>query len=200
MKIYGYVRVSSRDQNPERQLKVMKEQGVKSRQIYVDYISGKNFDRPAYKLLIRKLKTGDLLIIKSIDRLGRNYDEILKQWRYLTKDRSIDIQVIDMPLLNTTNEVKGLTGVFLSDMVLQILAYLAQSERESIRQRQAEGIAIAKANGVHFGAKRKEMSENSEEIFSAWTSKQISSSEAAGLLGVSLATFYRRCKEKTDIV
>ncbi len=195
MKTYGYVRVSSKDQNPDRQVKAMKEKGLIDGHIYIEYISGKTFDRPIYKQMLKRMKAGDLLVVKSIDRLGRNYDEILEQWRYLTKEKGIDIEVIDMPLLNTTCGIGGLTGIFLSDIVLQILAYLAQSEREFIKQRQAEGIAIAKEKGVQFGARRKELPDNSGELLEAWKMKKISAKDTARLLGISSATFYRRVRE-----
>ena len=150
MNIYGYARVSSRDQNEKRQMIALREIGVSDRNIYLDKQSGKNFDRPEYKKLLRRLKRDDLLCVKSIDRLGRNYEEILHQWRSLTKQRGIDILVIDMPLLDTRRG-KDLMGAFLSDIVLQVLSFVAENERSDIRQRQAEGIAAAKARGVRFG-------------------------------------------------
>ena len=159
-KKYGYIRVSTKDQNPERQYQAMGKMGVDKKNIYEDKMSGYSFSRPAYKKMIKRMKSNDVLVIKSIDRLGRNYSEILEQWRMLTKEKKIDIQVIDMPLLNTDSENEGLTGTFISDLVLQILAYVAETERSFIKQRQAEGIAIAKANGVQFGRGRKEMPEN----------------------------------------
>lgn len=160
-KKYGYIRVSTKDQNPERQYQAMGKMGVDKKNIYEDKMSGYSFSRPAYKKMIKRMKSNDVLVIKSIDRLGRNYSEILEQWRMLTKEKKIDIQVIDMPLLNTDSENEGLTGTFISDLVLQILAYVAETERSFIKQRQAEGIAIAKANGVQFGRGRKEMPERS---------------------------------------
>lgn len=144
-KKYGYIRVSTKDQNPERQYQAMGKMGVDKKNIYEDKMSGYSFSRPAYKKMIKRMKSNDVLVIKSIDRLGRNYSEILEQWRMLTKEKKIDIQVIDMPLLNTDSENEGLTGTFISDLVLQILAYVAETERSFIKQRQAEGIAIAKA-------------------------------------------------------
>lgn len=196
MEKYAYIRVSSKDQNPDRQLIAMREIGIKEKCIYVDYMSGKDFERPKYRQLLKKVKKGDLLVLKSIDRLGRNYEEILEQWRILTKEKQIDIQVLDMPLLNTTSEIEGLTGVFIADIVLQILAYVAETERAFIKQRQAEGIAIAKANGVHFGNKRIEIPDSYQYIFDNWANGEISAEVAAELIGVSISTFYRRCKER----
>jgi len=196
MKKYGYIRVSTKDQNPERQFASMFQVGIDKKSIYVDKMSGKNFDRPQYRKLIRKLKPGDLLVIKSIDRLGRNYDEILEQWRLMTREKLVDIQVLDMPLLNTKTEIEGLTGVFIADIVLQILAYVAETERTFIRQRQAEGIAIAKSKGIHFGCERIEFSVEQEKIFTEWWEGKISAQNAAKKIGISESTFYRRCREK----
>ena len=151
---YAYIRVSTRDQNEDRQLAALTNLGISEVNLFLDKQSGKDFNRPAYRKLIKKLKPGDLLIIKSIDRLGRNYEEILEQWRHITKDIQADIRVLDMPLLDTSNH-RDLTGTLIADIVLQLLSYVAQSERENIRQRQAEGIAAAKARGVKFGAERK---------------------------------------------
>ena len=151
MKKYGYIRVSTKEQNPERQIYAMEAENIKKQNIYVDKISGKGFDRPQYCRMVKKLKAGDIVVIKSIDRLGRNYNEILEQWRIIIKEKCADIQVIDMPLLNTNQRSDNLTGVFISDLVLQILAYVAETERTFIRQRQAEGIAVAKRNGKKFG-------------------------------------------------
>lgn len=155
MRIYGYVRVSTKDQNPERQIMALIDEGVDRRNIYIDKISGKNFCRPQYKKMISKIRKGDILIIKSIDRLGRNYGEILEQWRIITKEKETNIKVIDMPLLNTTAMHDNLTEMFISDLVLQILAYVAETERSFIKQRQAEGIAAAKMNGIKFGIEKK---------------------------------------------
>lgn len=151
MEKYGYIRVSAKDQNPERQLHAMQEQQITEKRIYLDQISGQDFARPQYVKLLKKLKKGDVVVIKSIDRLGRNYTEIMEQWRKITKEIGADIQVIDMPLLNTNSLHEDLTGIFIADLVLQILAYVAETERTFIRQRQAEGIAVAKQKGVHFG-------------------------------------------------
>lgn len=197
-KKYGYIRVSTKEQNPERQYQALEKIGVDKKNIYEDKMSGHNFARPAYKRMIKKMKRNDVLVIKSIDRLGRNYSEILEQWRILTKEKKIDIQVIDMPLLNTDSKTEGLTGTFISDLVLQILAYVAETERSFIKQRQAEGIAIAKAKGVQFGRGRKEMPEEFENYYKKWKEGEISVREAGKILGISHTTFYRRCKEKEE--
>lgn len=198
MTIYGYIRVSTRDQNPERQYQALQEYGVQYRNVYLDMMSGKDFARPQYLKLLHKMRAGDLLIIKSIDRLGRNYDEILEQWRLLTKEKQINIEVIDMPLLNTTTERDGLTGVFISDLVLQILAYVAETERTFIRQRQAEGIAVAKARGVRFGNERVDIPDEFEEYYHQWCNGTLSIRQAATKAGMSYPTFYRRCKEQQN--
>ena len=192
---YGYVRVSSKDQNPQRQLEALLKYGIAEKNIYTDKISGKDFNRPRYKALIRKMSRGDVLVVKSIDRLGRNYEEIIDQWRYLCKKKGIDIEVVEFPLLNTNQTRDGLTGMFISDITLQILAYLAQTEREFIKQRQSEGIAIAKAKGIRFGAKRIETPECFENSYTLWKTGQLSSRKAAELSGMSHSTFYRRCSE-----
>ena len=194
MKEYGYVRVSSLDQNEERQLIEMKKLGIPEERIYKDKQSGKDFDRPNYKRLVRKLKKGDLLYILSIDRLGRNYEEIQSQWRYLTRDKEVDIAVIDMPLLDTRRG-KDLMGTFLADIVLQILSFVAQNERENIRKRQAQGIAAAKANGMKFGRPTLDMPKDFNLIVEKWENGVIRISEAAERCGMSEATFYRRLRE-----
>ena len=194
MNTYGYVRVSTKDQNESRQLAAMQEFGVSSNYIILDKQNGKNFDRPGYRRLMRKLKAGDTLVIKSIDRLGRNYDEILEQWRLLTKEKQIAIVVLDMPLLDT-RQGRDLTGVLIADIVLQLLSYVAQTEREFNRQRQAEGIAAAKARGVHFGRRFKERGENYESVMAAWRRGEISGRAAARELGVAHGTFQRWCRE-----
>ncbi len=196
MKKYGYVRVSTREQNLERQIRVMKEEGVDGKNIYSDQMSGKDFNRPQYNKLLKKLKSGDIVIIKSIDRLGRNYKEILEQWRIITKIKEANIKVIDMPLLNTEIENGDLTGVFISDLVLQILAYVAETERTFIKQRQAEGIAIAKKKGVKFGREKLDMPEEFGEYYMLWKTGKISVREGAKAIGISPSTFYRRCMEK----
>lgn len=198
MQKYGYIRVSTKEQNPERQYAAMEKYQIDKDNIYVDKMSGKNFDRPAYQEMLAKLQKGDLVIIKSIDRLGRNYNEILEQWRQITKMIGADIEVIDMPLLNTAsgNGKDGLTGVFLSDMVLQILAYFAETERNFIRQRQAEGIAVAKAKGVRFGNRRIKEPDEFEYYYQEWSEGRISLRKAAEKMGISYSTFYRRCLEQ----
>lgn len=198
MKKYGYVRVSAKDQNPERQLVAMEEYGIVKKDIYLDKISGKDFARPQYKKLIKRLKPGDMLVIKSIDRLGRNYGEILEQWRIITKDIGANIKVIDMPLLNTDSTQENLINVFISDLVLQILAYVAETEREFIKQRQAEGIAAAKAKGVKFGCRKNEIPEEFDKYFCMWRDGAISTRKAAEQVHVSHTTFHRWCKEKME--
>ncbi len=195
MEKYGYIRVSSKEQKPDRQLNAMRGLQISDKHIFIDYISGKDFIRPEYKRMMKHLKAHDLLVIKSIDRLGRNYEEILEQWRILTKKMEVDIEVLDMPLLNTQTEIAGLTGVFIADLVLQILAYVAETERQFIKQRQSEGIAIAKAKGVKFGCKKIVISSEGEKVFSEWECGNISATEAAIKLGISKSTFYRRCRE-----
>lgn len=191
---YGYARVSSRDQNEQRQLDALISFGVEAKNIFVDKQSGKDFERDKYKKLVRKLKSGDTLIIKSIDRLGRNYDEILEQWRILTKEKGIAIVVLDMPLLDTS-QTKDLTGTLIADIVLQLLSYVAQTEREFIRQRQAEGIAAAKARGVKFGRRSIERPDEFEEYKDLWQQGKISSRHAAEMLHVSQSTFIRWAKK-----
>lgn len=198
MKNVGYIRVSTKDQNPDRQYQAMKEYGIQKKNIYIDKISGKNFSRPEYQKMLSKMKKGDLLVIKSIDRLGRNYGEILEQWKKITKEIKADIEVIDMPLLNTKSEHDDLTGVFIVDLVLQILAYVAETERTFIKQRQAEGIAVAKAKGVKFGNKKKMVPDKFDEYFSRWQRGEITVREAAECLEMNYSTFYRRCKEKKE--
>ena len=167
MNTYGYIRVSTKEQNEDRQMIAMREFGVVDRHIILDKQSGKDFQRPGYCWLIQKLKAGDTLVIKSIDRLGRNYDEILEQWRLLTKEKQVSIVVLDMPLLDT-RKGRDLTGVLIADIVLQLLSYVAQTEREFNRQRQAEGIAAAKARGIRFGRRGKDRGENYEAVMAAW--------------------------------
>ena len=192
--VYGYIRVSTKEQNEDRQRIAMEEAGVPERNVYMDKQSGKDFNRPQYRKQLRKLKKDDLLYIKSIDRLGRNYEEILQQWRYLTKDKGIDIVVLDMPLLDTRRG-KDLMGTFLSDIVLQVLSFVAENERTNIRQRQAEGIAAAKARGVRFGRPEKEIPADFGEIVAAWERKQLPISEVLTRCDMSEATFYRRLRE-----
>jgi len=194
MAVYGYVRVSSTDQNEDRQMLVMNELKIPPGQIFMDKQSGKDFDRPAYKVLSEKLKPGDLLYIKSIDRLGRNYDEIQNQWRIITKERGVDIAVIDMPLLDTRNG-KDLMGTFIADLVLQILSFVAQNERENIRKRQSEGIAAAKARGVRFGRPIKKPPENFGLLVKDWERGKLRLAEVLKKSGLKEATFYRRLRE-----
>lgn len=186
---YGYVRVSTKDQNIERQMTALNEVGLTKEQIYIDKLSGKDFNRPRYKTMVRKLRIGDVLFIKSIDRLGRDYDEIIEQWRILTKTKDIDIVVLDFPLLDTRNQVNGITGKFIADLVLQILSYVAQIERENILQRQAEGIKEAKAKGVKFGRPKIELPENFFEVLNLWKLGEISKCEASRRLHTSRFTF-----------
>ena len=191
---YAYIRVSTRDQNEDRQLAALTTLGISEVNLFLDKQSGKDFNRPAYRKLVKKLKPGDLLIIKSIDRLGRNYEEILEQWRYITKEIQADIRVLDMPLLDTSNH-RDLTGTLIADIVLQLLSYVAQSERENIRQRQAEGIAAAKERGVRFGRKRIPMPDRFEELALDWWFGYISAVQAGKELGISRSTFTRRAEE-----
>ena len=193
-KIYGYVRVSSTDQNEDRQMIAMSDSNVPNGNVNIDKQSGKDFERPQYKKLVKKLKEGDLLYILSIDRLGRNYEDIQKQWRILTKDIGIDICVIDMPLLDTRNG-KDLMGTFIADLVLQILSFVAQSERENIKKRQAQGIAAAKAMGVKFGRPESPLPENFGKIIKNWDHGKISTADALKLCDMSASTFYRRRRE-----
>jgi len=185
---YGYARVSTKDQNVQRQLDALTDYGVEKKNIFIDMKSGKDFEREKYKKLVRKLKSGDTLIVKSIDRLGRNYDEILEQWRILTKEKNVNIVVLDMPLLDTGLS-RDLTGKLIADIVLQLLSYVAQTEREFIRQRQAEGIAAAKARGVKFGRERKKIPDEYYKIYSLWLDGKVSAREAGRRLHVSHNTF-----------
>ena len=196
--IYGYIRVSSTDQNDDRQWIALRQQSVPNHHIYVDKQSGKDFNRPQYKKMIRKLKQGDLLYILSIDRLGRNYEEIQNQWRILIKEIGIDICVIDMPLLDTRNG-KDLLGTFIADLVLQILSFVAQSERENIKKRQAQGIAAAKAKGIKFGRPEKNVPEDFPDIVSQWENKIIALQELLVQCNMSQATFFRRLRELRSI-
>ena len=195
---YGYVRVSSQDQNEDRQLAAMAGVGVRNDSIIIDKQSGKDFERPQYTKMVGMLQKGDLLYILSIDRLGRNYEEIQRQWRILTKDIGIDICVIDMPLLDTRNG-KDLMGTFIADLVLQILSFVAQTERENIKSRQAQGIAAAKAKGVQFGRPRSVLPEDFKEIVVRWQANQLSTEEAISICKISEATFYRRRKSLPEL-
>lgn len=191
---YAYVRVSSQSQNEDRQIIAMEEMQIPLKNIYVDKQSGKDFNRPMYHKLIRKLKPNDLLCIKSIDRLGRNYEEILYQWRVLTKEKKVDIVVLDMPLLDTRRG-KDLLGTFIADLVLQLLSFISENERKSIKQRQMEGIEAAKRKGVRFGRSPKPVPENFEQIYMQWLKKEMSAQEAADLCHFTKATFYNRVKK-----
>lgn len=192
-KIFGYVRVSSADQNEERQLKAMRQMGVQQDHIFVDKQSGKNFMRPQYTKLTQKLQQGDLLYLLSIDRLGRNYKEVQEQWRMLTKEIGVDICVIDMPLLDT-RAGKDLMGTFIADLVLQILSFVAESERDNIRKRQEQGIAVAKAKGVKFGRPKIKVPLEFPEIVAEWERKEITFDEALKKSGLSQSTFYRKLR------
>jgi len=194
MKTYGYIRVSSTDQYEDRQLISMQELKISQDQIFIDKQSGKDFNRPKYISLLKKLKSGDLLYIKSIDRLGRNYEEIQNQWRILTKEKGVDIVVLDMELLDTRRE-KNLLGTFIADMVLQLLSFVAQNERENIRKRQTEGIVAAKLRGVRFGRPEKPVPENFGELVRQWEKKQTSLNKILNVYEISESTFYRRLRE-----
>lgn len=194
MNIFGYVRVSGIDQNEDRQIIALHQKNVPEENIYIDKKSGKDFERPGYKKLLNKIMCGDLLYILSIDRLGRNYEEIQQQWRVITKEKGVDICVLDMPLLDT-RQGKDLMGTFIADLVLQILSFVAENERANIRKRQAEGIAAAKARGVRFGRQKKELPDNFEVVLYEWERKQINLSDLLTKYNISEATFYRRLRE-----
>ncbi len=189
--IYGYVRVSTKEQCEDRQMIALRQFPVHERNIFMDKLSGRDFNRPKYRSLLRRLKRGDVLVVKSIDRLGRNYEEILEQWRRITKEKRADIVVLDMPLLDTRERGKGLIGAFVADLVLQILSYVAQTERENIRQRQMEGIAAAKLRGVRFGRPRKSVPPEFAELKAEWERGELSSREAARQLKIAQDTFLR---------
>ena len=191
---YGYVRVSSTDQNEDRQMLDMQNLGIDDKNIYVDKQSGKDFNRPEYQRLFSALKKGDLLYIKSIDRLGRNYKEIIEQWQMLTKDMEVDVVVIDMPLLDTRT-AKDLLGTFIADLVLQVLSFVAQNERENIKKRQEEGIRAAKLRGVEFGRPIKKAPDNFDVLIKQWKKGKLSADEVAKMCDMSIATFYRRLRE-----
>ena len=191
---YGYIRVSTREQNEQRQLIAMREFGIPQNRIYMDKQSGKDFERKNYKKMVRKLKKDDTLVVKSIDRLGRNYEEILEQWRIITKEKQAAIVVLDMPLLDTRQN-RDLTGTLIADIVLQLRSYVAQTEREFIRQRQAEGIAAAKRNGVKFGRKPMERPNGLESLKEQWLHGELSARAAAKQLGVTHSTFLKWVKE-----
>ena len=192
--LYGYIRVSTREQNEARQLSALRSAGVPVQNIFTDKQSGKSFERPAYKRLCRRVKKGDVLFIKSIDRLGRNYKEIQEQWRILTGRKKIDIVILDMPLLDTRRG-KDLVGTFLSDIVLQILSFVAENERENIRQRQEEGITEAKKRGVMFGRPKSSLPANFEAVLRQWEAGNMTTSQAAEACRMARTTFYDRAKK-----
>ena len=198
MAMYGYIRVSSIDQNEARQVLALHEFGVPRRAQYIDKCSGKDFARPQYKRLIKRLREGDVLAVKSIDRLGRNYTEIIEQWRMLTREKRVHIVVLDMPLLDTRASGRDLTGTFIADLVLQILSYVAETERENIHLRQEEGIAAAKRRGVRFGAPRKPAPEGFFTQYAMWRAGKLSARGAAKRLGVAPQTFLRWCAEAVE--
>lgn len=193
---YGYVRVSSKEQNENRQIIAMKNFGIKKDDIFCDKQSGKDFNRPAYIKLLEKLKAGDIFVVQSIDRLGRDYEEIIEQWRIITKELSVAIVVLDMPLLDTRRKEKDLTGIFISDLVLQILSYVAQTERDFNRQRQADGIAAAKRRGVRFGRPPLKRSNNFYKLLKKWEKGEISARQAGRMLEIDHKTFLSWAKEK----
>ncbi|MCI6094702.1 MAG: recombinase family protein [Clostridium sp.] len=194
-KNYGYIRVSTKEQNESRQLLAMHEAGIEKEMIYIDKQSGKDFLRPQYKRMIRRLRSGDAVFILSIDRLGRNYEEIIEQWKIITSEKQADIVVLDMPLLDTRQRDKDLTGVFISNLVLQILSYVAQTERENIRKRQAEGIAAAKLRGVKLGRESIPKPEGFDEIAAQWKKRGCTSTEVAESLGISRSLLYKWLRE-----
>lgn len=194
--VYGYIRVSSMDQNESRQRRAMSEHAIAESRIYTDKVSGKDFQRPQYRAMLNRLKSGDLLCITSIDRLGRNYEEIQQQWRILTRDRKVDILVLDMPLLDTRRD-KDLLGTFIADLVLQVLSFVAQSERENIRKRQAEGIAAAKISGIRFGREPTPLPSDFPQVHALWSKGKISMAEAARRCGMARSTFRYRAENFT---
>ena len=198
-RILGYIRVSTREQNIERQLIALQEAGVKRKNIYVDKQSGKDFERPAYMKMMSIIRENDLLIIKSIDRLGRNYQEIMEQWRVIIKEKNADIRILDMPLLDTT-KTKDLLGTFISDIVLQLLSFVAENERENIRRRQAEGIAAAKARGIRFGKPMIPIPAEFPELYKKWEAGHMSVYEFARLCNMGKSTMYTRIKEYRDCI
>lgn len=194
MNTYGYIRVSSTDQNEDRQLIAMRDASVPNRNIYIDKLSGKDFNRPMYQRMIRRLRKDDLVYIKSIDRLGRNYKDVVEQWQYLTRVKQVDIVVLKMPLLDTRRG-KDLMGTFLSDIVLQVLSFVAENERSNIKRRQKEGIEAAKARGVKFGRPPAIIPDNFTEIYEKWQKKELLAIQAAAMCGFSRSTFYKKARE-----
>ncbi|MGO4972679.1 recombinase family protein [[Clostridium] aminophilum] len=198
VKIYGYARVSTREQNEDRQIQALMKMGVPKKGIYIDKLSGKDFERPQYKKMLKKLDTNSILYVKSIDRLGRNYRDLSDQWRIITREKGADVVVIDMPLLDTRRK-KNLLGAFISDLILSLLSYVAETEYETIHQRQAEGIAAAKARGVKFGRPPKPLPENFQEVYLSWKENKISAKEAARLVNMPSSTFrYRAAAYKRN--
>ncbi len=195
---YGYARVSTKEQHEDRQMAALSDFGVGEKNIYLDKLSGKDFERPQYKRLVKRLKKEDILVVKSIDRLGRNYEEIINQWQFITKEKGVYIVVLDMPLLNTWEGNKDLTATFIADLVLQILSYVAETERENIRKRQAEGIVAARKRGVKFGRPPRKRPDNLEEFVESWKRGDMSSREAARRLDLAQTTFLRWAKEGGD--
>lgn len=196
--VYGYVRVSTREQNEDRQIIALNERKVPKKNIYIDKQSGKDFERPMYHRMLKKLRQDDLIYVKSIDRLGRNYEEILEQWRILTKEKKVDIVVLDMELLDTRRG-KDLMGTFLSDIVLQVLSFVAENERKNIRQRQKEGIEAARLRGVQFGRPKRQVPDNFEQICCRWKNGEIIGKEAAQLCDMPLTTFYGRARKLQEL-
>lgn len=194
MKTYGYIRVSATDQNEDRQIIAMENAQVPRQNVYMDKISGKDFDRPMYKKMVRKLQRNDLVYIKSIDRLGRNYKDVVEQWQYLTRVKKVDIVVLEMPLLDTRRG-KDLMGTFLSDIVLQVLSFVAENERSNIKIRQKEGIEAARKRGVKFGRPSAATPDNFPEIYEKWSKEEISAEQAAAMCGFSRTTFYKKARE-----
>jgi DNA invertase Pin-like site-specific DNA recombinase len=194
----GYVRISTRDQNPDRQIQALIERGIAESNIFIDKQSGKDFNRPRYKQLMRKLKQSDILFVKSIDRLGRNYEEIIEQWRRITKEIGAAIVVLDMPLLDTRQEGRDLTGILIADIVLELLSYVAETERAFNHQRQAEGIAIAQAKGVKFGRPRQERPHNFQDIYVVWANGELSARAAAKALDITHRTFGKWAAERAN--
>lgn len=195
---YGYARVSTKEQHEDRQMAALSDFGVGEKNIYLDKLSGKDFERPQYKRLVKRLKKEDILVVKSIDRLGRNYEEIINQWQFITKEKGAYIVVLDMPLLNTWEGNRDLTATFIADLVLQILSYVAETERENIRKRQAEGIVAARKRGVKFGRPPRKRPDNLEEFVESWKRGDMSSREAARRLDLAQTTFLRWAKEGGD--
>lgn len=196
--VYGYVRVSTKEQKEDRQMIAMQERGIKKKNIYVDKQSGKDFNRPMYQKLLKKMKENDVLFVKSIDRLGRNYEEVLDQWRVLTKEKNVDVVVIDIPILDTRLG-KDLLGTLIADLVLAIFSYVSENERSNIKSRQKEGIEAAKKRGVKFGRPLLPVSDNFEQIYNDWKNKKITADEAAKLCNLKKATFYSRARKQKDI-